>query len=149
MLQMRHLHSREWTKQRKYKVFFPVSQQSSQQKKDQFRAFRGSRDLQSITGRVGSGRVRKCSTSHGSGRVGSKRWGKSHGSGQVMTRENRVTRGSGQHNPRQLLSTDPCGSRPRIRLADPTLESLPALFLPKGFSRTETQYYSFGIMFEY
>ena len=46
---------------------------------------RASRGVQNVTGRVGSGRVRKLSKSHGSGRVGSGQEVsvKSHGSGRV------------------------------------------------------------------
>ena len=106
----------------------------------------------------GSGRVRKCSNSHGSGQevlksrrsgqVGSRLLQISRvGSGQEVTKISRV--GSG-HDPREAghSRVGPAlpvscfrltrGSDPRIRPADPTLESLPAL-LPKGFSRTNTQ----------
>ena len=107
----------------------------------------GSGSVQNLAGRLGSGR--EVFKSRGSGQVRSRvlnltgRVGSgqemrksSHGLGQVMTREKRVTRGSGQHDPR-VVSTDPQVG-PRIRLANPTLESLPAL-LPKRFSRTNTQ----------
>ena len=40
------------------------------------------------------------------------------------------------------------GSDPRIRLADPKLETLIAL-VPKGFSRTNTELFSFGIIFKH
>ena len=60
-----------------------------------------------------------------------------------MTREKRVARGSGQADPR-VVYCQTRGSDPRIRLADPTLETLSAL-LGKGFSATNIKKESFGI----
>ena len=59
----------------------------------------GSRSVQNLTGRVGSGRVKEFSNIKGRVRP-SQEVMKARGSGEVMTREKRVTRGSGQHDPR-------------------------------------------------
>ena len=105
--------------------------------------------------RAALGRVRNCSKAHGSGRVGSRGfqiwWVGSDrvkdvsnlpgrvGSGQEVMKGSRV---ESDHDPREtghsrVGSASPVscflltrGSDPRVRLADPTLEPLPAL-LPK------------------
>ena len=107
---------------------------------------RGSGHVVFKTSRVGSGRVRKCSNL--TGRVGSgQEVFKSRGWRQVRSRVFQISRvgsgrvGSGQEGDEKLT-----GRVWRIRLADPTLESLPAL-LPKGFSRNKQ--YSTTLLFWY
>ena len=108
--------------------------------------------------RVGSGRIRRCSKCHGSGRVGSgqaifkfhgsarggsrgfqisrvgsgrfMRCFKCHGSGRIMTREIRVTRGSGHNDPRVVFDR-PAG---RTRGSGPLIRIFANLQLPAGGS---------------
>ena len=105
----------------------------------------GSGSVQNLTGRVGL--VQEVFKPRGSGQVGS---------GQETLKSSRV---GSDHEPREAVHSRvgpawpaSCfllnrGSDTRIRLAGPILESLPAV-LPKGFIRTNTQSYSFGIIFK-
>ena len=86
--------------------------------------------------RVGSGRVKRFSYLVGRVRSGQEFF-KSHGSGWVGSRSDEKFAGRGRSRPAILVLLTR-GSDPHIRLADPTLESLPVLFL-KGFPRTNTQ----------
>ena len=126
----------------------------------------GSRVVQNVTGRVGSrgflisrvgsGRVK--SFSNLTGRTGSdQEFFKSHGSTQVGSRGHEKLTGRVRSRParnrsladrasmtRELFSTD-LGVGP----AHLTLNTLPVLFFPKGFSRTNTQENSHDIIFKH